>query len=128
MLETILATIVVAFVTAVMGIITKAVVDWSAREKAKAETQKESLGQYDAIRAIEVGVAKAQQQIVDSAKAAAADGKITKEELKSELKHAENVARNTALEIATGPALEFLTQLTVDSVGGLIDLVLQRNK
>lgn len=135
MWETILATVIVAVITAVMGVIGKAVNDWSARQKQLAEDGHQRQEQdrlhnvkIEAIDAIEIGVAKAQQEIVDSARAAVADGKLTKDELRDELKKAEAIARKTALEIATGPAADYLEKLTADAIGGLIDLVLGRNK
>ncbi len=128
----ILATVVSLAVTAVLGIVGKVIQGWSKREKVKAEMGEAYTIRQEAIEAIEVGVARAQQQIVDSAKALAASGDITSDKLKDELKKAEKLAINTALEIATGPAAEYLTKLATDTVGnaigGLIDLVLGNRK
>lgn len=132
MLSSILATVVALVVSAVVGVIGKAVNDWSKRKKVETKEVGQYVARREAIEAIEVGVARAQQQIVDSAKALAASGDITSDKLKDELKKAEKLAINTALEIATGPAAEYLTKLATDTVGnaigGLIDLVLGNRK
>ena len=128
MWTTILTTVIISVATAVLGIVGKVVTDWSARQKEQNERGKEWQARQDAISAIEVGVARAQQLIVDEAKEMLADKIISEGELKERLKNAEQIAKTTALEIATGPAAEYLGKLTFDAIGGLIDLVLGRNK
>jgi len=125
---TVLTSVMMAVVTAVVGVIGKAVTAWTKRQQTNDDVRVQSDAQYDAMEAIRIGVDKAQQDIVDSAKAAAADGKITSDELKAELKKAEDVARTTAYNIATGPALDWLSQKTTDAVNALINSVVQRNK
>ena len=125
---TILTSVMVAVATAVVGVIGKAVTVWTKRQQVDLDYRERDDAQYDAMGAICVGVEKAQQDIVDSAKAAAADGKITSDELKVELKKAEDVARTTAYKIATGPALDWLRQRTTETVNALINSMVQRNK
>ena len=97
-------------------------------EKEKAERQKQSQTEAAGWMALEVGVAKAQQEIADSAKKMAADGKITKGELKVELRNAEALAKRTAIELATGPAGKWLVDMAANAIGGMIDLILAGNK
>ena len=121
MLMTIVGAVAVAVASAVMGIIGKAVQDWSSRKKEQSV-------KHEGIEALRVGIAKAQQEFVDGAKALAAKDNISKEDFKAALKNAETLAKQTALRLATGPAGEWLVEIGTEAVGGLIDWILAGNK
>lgn len=124
MVTQILTAVALAVVTAVMGVISKVVMDWSKREKERAEIGKEAYAHDAALEAIEAGVAQVQTDLVNDMKAAASDHKLTKTEIKA----ARDKAIETAKKIATGPALDYLARLATDAVNGLIDLIVQGNK
>lgn len=124
MLTQILTAVALAVVTAVLGVISKVVTDWSKREKEKAEIDKEVYAHDAALEAIAAGVAQVQTDFVNDIKKAVDDGKLTKDEIKG----ARDAAIRTAKKLATGPALDYLSKLTTDAVNGLIDLVVSTKK
>jgi len=124
MWETVLTNVLIAVATAVVGVIGKAVTDWSKREKEKAELNKEAQAKVDAIEAIKIGVAKTQTDFVEDIKRASTDGKLSRDEIEQ----ARDKAAKTALETVTGPAMDWLNQLTTNAFNGLIDKVVQDRK
>lgn len=125
MWETILATVVVSAVTALMGIVGKVVADWSAREKERAKADLESDARYDAIDALESGIITVGKTIVGNLKAAAEDGKLTK----GEIKDVQNIAIEEAITIATNPkAIEFLATTAFNTLAAIITSIVQGKK
>jgi len=78
----------------------------------------------EAVQAILAGMAKAQNDVVREAKAAAADGKLTKDEIAS----ARSVAIDHAKEIAKGPAKDLLMSWGKDRLDSLIKQLLAKFK
>lgn len=72
--------------------------------KDKKDTEEEAKIRKDAIEALHVGVEAAQIELVRQFKDAAADGKLTKEEIAK----IQKFAYDHALSVAKGPALELL--------------------
>jgi len=78
----------------------------------------------EAVQALLAGMAKAQDEVVREAKKAAADGKLTKEEIKT----ARLTAISHAREVATGPAKELLLSWGEDRLDSLIKQLLAKFK
>ena len=91
--------------------------------KSMAKMDEEST-EKEAMQAVLVGMAKAQDDIVREAKKASKDGKLTKEEIKE----AKRVAIDHAKEIATGPAKTLLLQWGTERIGSLIKQLLTKLK
>lgn len=124
MWETVLTTLLVGVVTTVLGIIGKVISDWSKREKKKAEVIEGLEAKVGAYEAIEIGVKKAQVEFVDLIKEASKDGKLSE----AEIGKAKALAIETATEVATGPAAEYLVKLSGDAVIGIIEWILGKKK
>ena len=117
MWETILIQAILPAVIAIIG-------GWIAKGLAgMAKQQKDKNAREGAEMAVEIAIGK-MQPLADQFKEAAADGKLTKVE-KESLKRR---AIHTAMDIATGPAGEFIIKLGFDAVGGLIEAVLKKTK
>lgn len=78
----------------------------------------------EAVQAVLAGMAKAQNEVVRDAKAAAADGKLTKDEIA----HARRVAIDHAKEVAVGPAKDLLMSWGADRMDSLIKQLLAKFK
>jgi hypothetical protein len=78
----------------------------------------------EALQCLLEGMAVAQEDLVRTAKAAAEDGKLTKEEIEA----AKLIAWNHAKEIATGPAKEIVLSWTKERVASLIKQLLSKTK
>ncbi len=124
MWETILTSIILSAATAILGGILKGVQAWVAIEKQKAELQADTQAKVDAYQALEVGVAETQKEFVELAKKVAEDGKLTKDEIKQ----AQQLAKQKALQVATGPAVSILLGMASEMVFGLIDVIVGKNK
>lgn len=79
---------------------------------------------HDAIEALRVGVDKSQADFVEWRKRAAADGKLTREEIKE----AERIALEHAKEIAKGPALELLKNWGTSIISSYIARIIEKKK
>ncbi len=77
-----------------------------------------------AITALEHGIQEAEEELAAYMKEAAADGKLTREEI-DKLKE---LAFRRAKQIATGPALQLLEQWGMDIAGNLISQLVQGKK
>ena len=125
MLETILATVVVSIATALMGIIGKAVNDWSAREKKKNEIEEADNTRLDAIEALEMGINTVGATVVEGIKYAAADGKLSSKDIRD----VQQKAVDEAVKITTNPdALEFLVHKSFETIGAIISGIVQGKK
>lgn len=78
----------------------------------------------EAVQALLAGMAKAQAEIVRDAKAVAADGKLTK----TEIKDAKRTAIDHAKEVAKGPAKKLLMSWGADRLDSLIKQLLAKFK
>lgn len=103
-------------VTVIGGWIAKGLSDMAKRQKEKNDRE-------GAEMIAEIAIGK-MQPLADELKAAAADGKLTKIE-KEKLKRG---ATNAAVDMATGPAGEFVVKMGFEAVGGLIEAILNRRK
>lgn len=83
---------------------------------------KASDAEKEAIQCLLQGMAKAQDEVVRSAKLAAADGKLTKKEVEQ----AKAVAIANALEVAKGPAKDVLIKMGSERLGSLIKQLLAK--
>ncbi len=125
MLETILTAVLVSVATAVVGIIGKAVNDWSAREKAKAEAQVADIARYDAIEALEMGVVSIGETVVKEIKEKASDGKLSRDDIRD----VQHKALTQAIDIATNPkAIDFLTETAFNAIAAIITSIVQGGK
>ena len=86
--------------------------------------QKKTAARKEAIDALEAGVALATRELVEKAKEAAKDGKLTKDEIDA----ARRIATHRAIEIATGPALTFILEAGWGTVTGIIDMLVGKKK
>ena len=80
--------------------------------------------EQEAMQALLEGMAKAQDEIVREAKKAAADGKLTKDEIKA----AEKMAIEHAVMVAKGPAKELVLSWGERKIQSLIKQLLARFK
>lgn len=78
----------------------------------------------EAIEALEAGIAHSEEDYVEWAKRAKADGKLTKEERAEAMR----IARDKALSIAKGPALNLLKTKGSDILNAWIKKILERRK
>ena len=78
----------------------------------------------EAVQAVLAGMAKAQTDVVREAKKTAADGKLTKDEIRD----AKRVAIDHAKEIAKGPAKDLLMTWGKDRLDSLIKQLLAKFK
>ena len=125
MLETILTAVLVSVATAVVGIIGKVAKDWSARAKAKAADEEADSARYDAIEALEMGIATIGETVVKGLKEATSDGNLSKDEVKD----VQHKALDEALAIATNPkAIDFLIQTAFETVAAIITSIVQGGK
>ena len=124
MWETVLTQVLIGAGLVVVGAIAKIINKWVGVEEEKLEEQKKETAKKEALVAIQAGVEKVQRDAVEGIKAAAADGKLTKDEIKK----VEQDAKNVALEVATGPAADYLLNLSTNAISGLINLVLGSKK
>ncbi len=112
-----LKTIVPLVITALFG--------WIGAELRKANKREEEKQIKDTGKeALEIAVAQTQEEFVDFAKAAAEDGKLSRDEKRA----AKKLAIDKAIEIAEGDAGRYLIDLSFGMIGGLIDLIVGKNK
>ena len=108
----------VVLVLALLGLGFRSIAKWVAKKIEFGEAEKE------AYQLILEGMAKAQEDLVRYAKAAAADGKLTKEEIKE----AQRIAYDHALAVAKGPAKDILIAWGKDRVVSIIKQLLAKLK
>lgn len=120
----ILAGVLTVVVPAFLGLIGKVIADWSKRQKEKDEVVAEIVAKNEAISAIEIGIAKVQDDFVDAAKAAAKDGKLSK----SEIQDAGTQLFNNAVMIATPAAAEYLRKISATAFDGITKWILGEKK
>ena len=112
-----LKTIIPLVITAIFG--------WIGSELRKRnQLTEQNQIRNDGREALEAAVAKVQVEFVDLAKAAAADGKLSK----AECDQAKDKAIDTALEIASGKASEYLLGLGWNLLGGIVETIVGKNK
>lgn len=109
-----LATVIAALFTVVAHKFSK----WIIAKAGLNETEQE------AMQALLEGMARAQDEIVREAKKAAADGKLTKEEINA----AEQLAIKHAIAVAGGPAKELILSWGERRIQSLIKQLLARFK
>lgn len=127
MFEQALSIFLVGVVTTAVTVIGKAIKDLLAAQKKKAEEQTNNEVLTEALTTLEAGVAKTEKEFVELAKAASADGKLTKREMRQ----AEDIAKKNAIEIASQiapAAANLLVQVSSSVISGLIKLVLGKQK
>ena len=125
MLSTIFSALAVSAVITIFGFITKALTDWSAREKKKDEAATKDVGRMDAIEAVHMGINTIGETVVKEMKLAASDGKLSKDEIKN----VQRLAIVEAIKIATNPAaIEFLTKTAFDTISAIITSIVQGKK
>ena len=132
MWETVLTTLILSVATAVIGVIGKVVSDWSAREKIKAGTQIKDEATWaaetakrEAIEALEAGITTVGELVVKDLKAAASDGKLSKEDIEQ----VQHNAVEEAIRIATNPdAIAFLTNTVFSTLSAIVTSIVQGKK
>ena len=124
MWETILMSVLLSVATAVIGVVGKAINDWSAREKLKTKAQAQHEARYDMLEALEVGVMNTQEAVVNELKDKAADGKLSKEDIRS----IQDTAIREATKIATGPGAELIASTLFDVLASFISGIVNGNK
>ncbi len=125
MVATILTAVAMSVITVIAGYIGQVAKGWSAREKAKAEAEAADSARYDAIEALEMGVATIGEMVVMDLKVAAADGKLSKDEIRD----VQRKALDEAISIATNPkAIDFLTETALNTIASIITAIVQGGK
>lgn len=125
MWQSILTALAVSVTMAVVGIIGKAVRDWSIREKAKAEAEGAKDARCDAIEALCLGVNTIGETVVNEMKAKAEDGKLSRDDIRI----IQHKAIEEAVKVATSPsAIEFLTKTAFDTLEAIISGIVQGRK
>ncbi len=124
MWEIVLTNLLLGAVTAVLGLIGKAVNDWTNRQKVQEEKRDERNAHYEAIDALETAVTSVGETFVNGVKAAATDGKLSK----SEIETARDMAWNEATTIVVGPALDLITSWSRDAITTIINSIVGNRK
>ena len=127
MFEQAVTTFLVGVVTAAVAVIGKALIGFLGAQKKKAEEETNNEVILETLTTLEAGVAKTEKDFVEGVKAASADGKLTKEEMKQ----AEDMAKQNAIEIAlqiAPAAANLLVKASSDMISGLIKLILGKQK
>ncbi|MGR3292536.1 MAG: hypothetical protein ACUZ9M_00810 [Candidatus Scalindua sp.] len=118
MVVSILTAVAVSVVVAVMGLIGRAVNDWTKQEKAKGV-------RHEAIDALSMGVDTIRVEVVEGLKAAAKDGKLSK----SEIKTVQEKAILKAMDIASDPkVIDFLLNTAIKTISAIITSIVQGGK
>ena len=126
-MEAIIAQVLSITIVAAIGWIAASVSRWAKAQKGKADAEKADIVWGQALDALDAGVAKAEKDFVELAKAASADGKLSKDEKKQ----AEEIAKRNALEVAIGlapAAAQLLLKLSAEAISALIKGILSREK
>ena len=124
MLSSIFTQILIGVGVVVVAAIGKVLNNWLTVEKEKVNMQKQKTVKKEAYEALEIGVNAVQQQVIEGMKAAAEDGKISKDEYQL----LRNKAIAKAVEVASGPAVEIITGMAVSAIQSIIDSILQKKK
>ena len=124
MWEVILTDVLVGIGIAVFGVIAKAFSDWVNVQKEQVERDKEEQAKGELWEALDIAVTDTQVEVVDALKEAAADGKLSKDDIKAVRDRA--IAK--VVEVASGPAAELLVQTASGVLISLINTIVSRKK
>lgn len=124
MLETIITNVLVGVGIVVVGWVAKIFSGWVDIQKEQAEQDKELQAKSELWEALDVAVTDTQVELVDGLKEAATDGKLSKDEIKA----VRDKAIAKAVEVASGPAAELLTQMATDVLVALINTIVAGKK
>ena len=106
----------IAFILALGTLVLRKFTNWLMEKANAGDVEKE------AMQLLLEGMAVAQEEVVREAKAAAVDGKLTKEEITK----ARDVAINFAKNAATGPAKDIIISWSASRVSSLIKQLLSK--
>ena len=124
MWEVIVTDLMVGVGVALLGVVTKFFGDWVKVQKDNRADNNERIANYDAWDALGKGVKLTQDSYVDNIKKSSRDSKLTK----AEIENANKQAIESAISFASGPAVEIITTMAVDTIKNIIDSLLGDNK
>ncbi len=131
MWQLVLTNVLIGFATAVVGVIGKAINDWTKRQKVQVEANivSDKVWQTrEAIQAAKValasGVTSVGTTFIEKVREGAEDGKLTQKDIEL----ARDMAIAEATEIATGPALELLSTWSRNALVSLINGIVEDRK